>query len=33
MKFYWGLAIIAGVLAEACVFAIVFPVLHFWGHV
>jgi hypothetical protein len=31
VKFYWGRAIIAGILAEACVFAIVFPVLHFWG--
>lgn len=31
MKFYWGRAIIAGVLAEACAFCIVFPVLHFWG--
>lgn len=30
-KFHWGRAVIGGVLAEACVFAIVFPVLHFWG--
>jgi len=27
----WGLVLAAGVCAELAVFAIVFPVLHFWG--
>jgi|SRR5580698_4118280 hypothetical protein len=27
----WGRIALAGLLAEACVFAIVFPVLHFFG--
>jgi hypothetical protein len=30
-KFYWGRAIIGGVLAELCLFAIVFPALYLIG--
>ena len=30
-KFHWGRAVLGGFLAELCVFAIVFPVLHFFG--
>ena len=28
---HWGRAIAGGICAEVAVFAIVFPVLHFWG--
>lgn len=30
-KFHWGRAALGGFLAELCVFAIVFPVRHFFG--
>jgi hypothetical protein len=30
-KFYWGRAVIGGILAEACLFAIVFPALYLLG--
>jgi uncharacterized membrane protein HdeD (DUF308 family) len=30
-RIHWGRAVLGGVLAEICVFAIVFPVLHFFG--
>jgi hypothetical protein len=30
-KFHWGRAALGGFLAELCVFAIVFPALHFFG--
>jgi hypothetical protein len=30
-KFHWGRAVLGGFLAELTVFAIVFPVLHFFG--
>jgi hypothetical protein len=30
-NFHWGRAVIGGILAEICVFAIVFPALHLLG--